>query len=345
MECKKYLEKATVPLKLKERSISELVSSMRFFGFQGRKLGESLHLWDEMLESKKTIIFLGLAGAVVPAGLRCIISELIKKRFVDCLVSTGANIFHDIHECLGRKHYIGTHNIDDRELLKFRVDRIHDIFASENEFRESDKEIEKFIENMERRIYSSREFLDLLGNWLVNEAKEKEGILLSALSSNVPIFVPALCDSSIGISIMLARKKDYELLIDHMKDVDEIMKIVEKAENTGVIYVGGGVPKNFIQQTEVMLDFFKGKVVGHKYAIQYTTDNPFFGGLSGCTFDEAISWGKIAPDAKKIQVFTDATIALPIIAHALLEIRKGKKRDVPNFEWKNDELRLEWKRC
>ncbi len=152
----------------------------------------------------------------------------------------------------------------------------------------------------------------------------------------MPIFVPALGDSSIGIGLTIARREGFDVDVDQIKDVDEITRIVEISGKTGVIYVGGGVPKNFIQQTEVVASIMGADIAGHDYAIQYTTDVPHWGGLSGCTFDEAVSWGKIAAEAKKVQVFVDATIALPIVVHALHEKKLNDKRKFPLFIWKEN---------
>jgi deoxyhypusine synthase len=160
---------------------------------------------------------------------------------------------------------------------------------------------------------------------------------VSAYRHNIPIFVPALSDSSIGIGLTIARRRGLKLEIDQIKDVDEVTQIVEKSGKTGVVYIGGGVPKNFIQQTEVIASILGMQIGGHDYAIQYTTDAPHWGGLSGCTFDEAVSWGKIAAQAKKVQVFVDATIALPIVAHALHEKCRELKRNAPIFDWKGPE--------
>src|SRR3990172_1529904 len=149
------------------------------------------------------------------------------------------------------------------------------------------------------------------------ERGDEDSILVSAYKSDVPVYVPALSDSSIGIGLAVASKKKHSVLVDHIKDVVEITSIVEASKKTGVVYIGGGVPKNFIQQTEVVASLFGKKEMGHEYAIQYTADSPQWGGLSGCTFQEAVSWGKISTRAKKVQVFVDATIALPIVSHAL----------------------------
>ncbi len=331
----RYLENPTKPIEVKKRKISELTRAMKDTAFQGRKLGEAVETWAEMLREKELTILMGLSGAMVPAGMGKIVSFLIRNKMIDCLVSTGANIFHDIHEALGGKHYKGGLAVSDEVLLKHRIDRMYDVYASEEQFRKADHIISKFAKTLDsRRQYSSREFLSLLGAEISRQG-DKNSIIVSAYKCGVPIFVPALSDSSIGIGITIARRSGHKLIIDSMKDVDEITRIVERAKKTGVVYVGGGVPKNFIQQTEVVSSILGSELGGHDYAIQFTTDSPQWGGLSGSTFEESVSWGKIAPVAKKVQVFADATIALPIVAHALLE-KSGdsiKKRHRQTFSF------------
>lgn len=342
----KFLHRPTTPLVVSEKKVSEITDAMRNTGFQGRKLGESVEAWKNMLQEKDMIIMMGLTGAMAPAGMRKIISFLIENRMIDCLVSTGANIFHDTHEALGGKHYVGSHAVDDEELFKHGVDRIYDVFAVEDDFRKTDRLIAKFAKTLPKAgRYSSREFIQMLGKFVVDNGGDKHSIIASAYLHNVPIFIPALCDSSIGIGLMFARRKlGVNLVIDQMKDVDEITQMIENTKKTGVIYVGGGVPKNFIQQTEVIASILGLPVTGHSYAIQYTADAPHWGGLSGCTFEEAVSWGKISPVAKKVQVFVDATIALPIVSHALLEKTKGtiKKRKKPIYDWSGNKLKVKF---
>jgi len=332
-----FTDKPTVPIDVKDRSISELLDGMLKTGFQGRKLAESVQAWHNMLKEKNMTVFMGLSGAMVPAGMRRLISYMIRERMIDCLVSTGANLFHDSHEALGKKHYVGSHLADDKTLFEHGVDRIYDVFAVEEEFRNADNLIADFAEEIGDISCSSREFMYLLGKELVRRGGAEDSIIVSAYRHNVPIFVPAFSDSSIGIGITIARRRGIKLEIDQIKDVDEITRIVEKSGQTGVVYIGGGVPKNFIQQTEVVASILGMDVEGHAYAIQYTSDSPHWGGLSGCTFDEAVSWGKIAAQAKKVQVFVDATIALPIVAHALHEKCRGLKRDFPVFSWEGPE--------
>lgn len=317
----------TVPLEVKDRNFFDLLKSMSRTGFQGRKLGEAFEIWLEMLEEDRMTILMGLAGAMVPAGMRKIISWLIRNRFIDVLVSTGANLFHDIHEALGFKHYIGSEFADDEELFRKGIDRIYDIFAHENEFNMVDFMIARIFEEMEG-TFSSREIIERIAEKIRKVAKE-ESIIISAYEEGVPIFCPAIADSSIGIGAYLASKR---CVVDTIKDIEELTEIVVKSGKTGVIYIGGGVPKNFIQQTEVVARLKNYEVSGHEYAIQITTDSPHFGGLSGCTFEEGISWGKISCRSKKAQVFVDATIALPILAHGLMNV---KRKSFPRFSFEN----------
>jgi deoxyhypusine synthase len=341
----KLLQKPTVPITVTERSISELMDAMSGTGFQGRKLGESVDTWAHMLKDNNLTIFMGLTGAMCPAGMRKIVSFFIQQRMIDCLVSTGANMFHDVHESLGGKHYVGSHVANDEALFKEGIDRIYDVFAVEEQFRKTDHIIADFSKTLEPgKPYSSREFMFLLGKWLYEKGADRDSVVVSAYMHNVPIFVPALCDSSIGIGLMVARRNGGTINVDQMKDVDDITQIIEGSKKTGVIYVGGGVPKNFIQQTEVIASILGLPIEGHSYAIQYTTDSPHWGGLSGCTFEEAVSWGKINAVAPKVQVFVDATIALPIVAHALAERTTAYigQRKAPRYDWSGKKLKLKY---
>lgn len=312
----------TEPVEVSEKSISELLSAMTKTGFQGRKLGEAFEIWLEMLNEERITILMGLSGAMVPAGMRRIIAWLIRNRYIDVLVSTGANIFHDIHEAMGFKHYLGSEHADDYQLFRKGINRIHDVFAYEEEFNRVDYTLADIISELDG-VMSSRQFIEELAKRI--DVKDKNSIVISAYESGVPIFCPAIADSSIGIAAAIA---DRRVVIDTIRDVEELTKIVASSEKTGVIYIGGGVPKNFIQQAEVVARLKGYNVRGHEYAIQITTDTPQFGGLSGCTLEEGVSWGKITHRGKKVQVNVDATIALPLLAHALIGT---KRRRYPVF--------------
>ncbi|MFA6431903.1 MAG: deoxyhypusine synthase [Candidatus Margulisiibacteriota bacterium] len=357
----KYLKHPTVPFRIKKgKTASDILGDMLSTGFQGKALGEAFAIWKEMLKQKNISIWLGISGAIIPAGMRRIIAYLIEKRFVDVVVSTGAQVFHDAAEAIGVVHYKGSPMMDDKHLLKEGIDRFYDVLVQEEKQRQVDRKIQSFIETLNPEYqYSSREFLYLLGWYLNKTAKHKDSFLIQAAKAGVPVFAPALSDSSIGYSFVMARrgiqdakggkafsgtgKRDFRY-IDQMKDIDETVQIAECAKKTGVIYFGGGVPKNFIQQTELLNLILGNKLPGHEYAIQLTTDNPQFGGLSGCTFSEAQSWGKIAGNAKTVQCFCDITIGLPILAQGLCEVETlANKRKKPDYDWSGEHLKLKYR--
>jgi len=301
-------------------SIATLLEKMGGTSFQARSLSRALEIWLDMLKDEAGI-FLGLAGAMVPAGMREVIAYLIENRLIDCLVSTGANLFHDCHETLGHHHWQGSAKVDDMALRSEGIDRIYDTFAREEEFRKVDLFIAQWAATLEQdRPYTTREFLYRLGEKL-SASSDKRGILTTAFRKKLPIYCPAIGDSSIGIALAEGRVKGTNRIIFNViQDAIELTQIVTSTPSTGVIYIGGGTPKNFIQQTAIIapiISQWKGE--GHKYAVQITTDSPQWGGLSGCSFEEAQSWGKIAERALKTTVNCDATIALPLLVSGLIE--------------------------
>ena len=309
-------------------NVGELLAGMARTGFQGRRLGESVEAWASMIRDPGCTILLGLSGAMVPAGMGRVLADLASRNYFDVLVSTGANIFHDTCEHLGVRHYQGHTCADDQELFSRGIDRIHDIFAYEKEFRAVDRRIADFAKGIAPFKGSSREFIDRLGMHLRKEAPQGKSLIITCVEKGIPVFIPALSDSSIGIGLVMARREGAAVEVDQLADVEEITAMVEGSKRTGVVYVGGGVPKNFIQQTQVIASIHGQDLEGHDYAVQFTTDAPHWGGLSGCTFDEAVSWGKESPTSQRVQVFCDATIALPIVASALVargERRAGRK--------------------
>ncbi|MBR1368518.1 deoxyhypusine synthase [Methanocalculus chunghsingensis] len=307
----------TTPVKPTER-VSDLLEAMSRTGFQGRKLGEAYIIWKEMIRDPDCAILLGLSGAMVPAGMQECLISLAERHYMDAIVSTGANIFHDICEHLGIRHYRGHHHADDAALFEKGIDRIYDVFAYEEQFRSVDQQVADFIASIAPFHGSSRELIKRLGEWLIEVRPEGRSLTATCATEGIPIFVPALADSSIGISLVMARREGTDVQIDQISDADEITVIVEKAPKTGVIYIGGGVPKNFIQQTQVIASIHDSDLGGHAYAIQFTTDAPHWGGLSGCTFEEAISWGKETITCPRVQCFCDATIAIPLMTSALV---------------------------
>ena len=221
------------------------------------------------------------------------------------------------------------------------------VYADERKFYHLDVMIEKdFSSRLQSgRPYSSREVMHEFGKWVSEMDKDKDGICVAAYEMGVPVFVPALCDSGFGFSLMFAnRRRKRRLIVDHMHDVDESSKITEKSSHTAVVIVGGGVPKNFIQQTAVIASYQTRHDRTHDFAVQFTTDVPQWGGLSGSTFEEAQSWGKYNAHARMVQCFADATISLPIVAQALSQRFKRFRRRVPVFQWggQNGSLKIKY---
>ncbi len=315
----------TTPVEPTER-IADLLDAMSRTGFQGRKLGEAYIIWKEMINDPDCTIILGVSGAMIPGGMQECLITLAERHFMDGIVSTGANIFHDICEHLGVRHYRGHHHVDDAALFEKGIDRIYDVFAYEEQFRDVDQQVADFIDSIAPFQGSSRELIKRLGEWLIETRPEGRSLTATCAREGIPIFIPALADSSIGISMVMARRAGTSVNIDQIADTDEITRIVEKAKKTGVVYIGGGVPKNFIQQTQVIASIHESDLGGHAYAIQFTTDAPHWGGLSGCTFEEAISWGKETITCPHVQCFCDATIAIPLMTSALVSSGSVRQR-------------------
>jgi len=328
------LSTPTRPLEIDRRkNVAALLEKMQGISFQGRNLATAYHIWKKML-GDRVMIMMGMSGAMVPAGLRRTVVYLIKNRLIDCLVSTGANFFHDIHETMGRYHFQCSPEIDDVLLQKNLIDRMYDVLADEEEFRQADEMIGHFAATLDQsRPYSTREFLNLLGKEVAKKAKE-DGIVTAAYRSNIPLYCPAVGDSSIGIGIAENRHLGRNAFtFDVVGDVLETARLAAHSPASAVVYFGGGTPKNFVNQTEVTATFIRDSHSGHKYALQITTDAPHWGGLSGCTFAESQSWGKIAHDAKMVDVYCDSTIAMPLLVTALSEdTRLIRSRRKPVFE-------------
>lgn len=346
----KYFKEKVKALDVSKKSLSSLLFEMQNTGFQGRKLAEVASVWERMIKDKNTTIILGYSGSLSTTGQWKIINWLIEKRFIDVLVSTGANISEDIVEAMGHTFWKGSHLADDVVLLNEDINRYYDVYGSEIDYMDMTEMIGDFITSnlSQNHPYSSREFLSLFGSWLLK--KRINSIVATAAKYNVPVFCPAIVDSPYGDGGLIAKSKGFNLVLDNMKDYIEFMGLGQSIKDTGVIYIGGGVPKDFIQLLAVTADLlypqreipgrkpkifrvkrednktFQESYYPHKYAIQITTDSPQWGGLSGCTFEEASSWGKEEVGGENVQCYCDATIALPIVAHVLNERVKGKRK-------------------
>ncbi|UCH84811.1 MAG: deoxyhypusine synthase family protein [Candidatus Latescibacterota bacterium] len=321
---KHYTKNPTEPIEIEAgMTTDELLGRMERISFQGRQIARAARVWEIALD-QDAYVMMGLAGAMTAAGMRKLVAKLIDYRYIDCLVSTGANLFHDIYETLGTPHFMGSPDADDEALFECGLDRVYDTYADEREFESIDRWIGEWATgSLENRPYTTREFLFELGLEIDKRTGgANKGILTTAAKFRLPIYCPAIADSSIGIGLASAKKN---FVFDLTEDVRETGTLVIDKE-TMVLYCGGGTPKNFIQQTEVTAKHIGGNPKGHRFAVQFVTDAPHWGGLSGCTFDEAVSWGKINPGGDKVTVFCDTTIALPLVASALLTRMRDRRR-------------------
>ncbi|MDQ3587183.1 MAG: deoxyhypusine synthase family protein [Actinomycetota bacterium] len=329
-----HLARALETIEVRERTVSELLEAMGRTGFQGRSLAACLDVLLKMISEPANTIFLGYAGSLSTTGQWKIVSWLIENRFVDAVVSTGANVSEDVFEGLGFSYFQGSRLADDAELLEHRIDRYLDVYADERDYRRMEEFLGDFLATLAPgRSYSSAELLHLLGAHQLERGVES--ITTAAFRAGVPVFSPGLADSAYGVAAYLLHKqRGIEVTLDSMRDFVQLGEIGERTESTSVIYIGGGVPKDTIQLVTVMADLAGGgdDPQPHRYAIQITTDSPQWGGLSGCTFEEAVSWGKIDPYGDHAVCYCDATIALPLLAHALAE-KAPKRRTPPSFGW------------
>jgi deoxyhypusine synthase len=285
-------------------SVEALVDGMEHCGFGARRLAESVKIYEEMLSGEYTKFF-ALSGAMVPAGMRSIVSDLIKKGHINVLVTTGANLVHDIIESFGF-HCLGTPESDDAALRAEGVSRIYDVFLRDEDFIQFEELMQSVLPDIEQ-IISGTELMKHLGS----QVSDSRSILRSAYDLGVPVFCPALSDSMIGLQAWL-HSQSKQLKVDAFADVKQIVDICYESPKSGVVIIGGGVPKNFALQSMLVTP------KSFDLAIQLTTDTPENGGLSGATLSEAISWGKISAGAKYVTVYGDATITFPVMVAATL---------------------------
>ncbi|MEM2108539.1 MAG: deoxyhypusine synthase [Candidatus Bathyarchaeia archaeon] len=344
-----YFSRKLEPIRVREKSVSQLLSEMSRTAYQGRKLGEAVEIWERMLQEKDLTIVMGLAGSMSTAGQWTIVNWLMENRFIDVLVSTGANVSEDIVDAMGFGYWQGSHMVNDEELLKADINRYYDVFGKEMDYRKMEELITDFIMTLKTDyVYSSAEFFYLLGKYL--SERKIPAIAAVAYENGVPIFSPAMVDSAYGEAFLMAKNRGHNVVLDSVKEFDQFVTIGTKTQDIGVVYIGGGVPKDFTQLIAISVSpktndqgvkHRKGGLrkslqeyyYPHKYAIQITTDSPQWGGLSGCTLEEAISWGKInSQKGTRAVCYCDATIALPLISHALCE-RVKTKRKGPDMSW------------
>jgi deoxyhypusine synthase len=325
MERKDYLREPVKHIKIdKALTVDELMQQFKNSGSLGAgRLSSACDIFEKMLREKDCTVFLALSGAIVPAGMRTIVADLIRKHMIDAIVTTGACMVHDAIEALGRHHYKGSWMVNDAELYKYHLFRIYDIFVPEEDYVKLDFKMSEMYDEIaaskKGESLASNDFTYEIGKRLT----DKESILRAAYEEKVPIFVPALRDSEFGFIHWLhsSQKNKEVLLVDAFKDVPTICNICAKSPKNAMIVLGGGVPRNTIQSSAL------ASKKGLDYAIVITLDRPETGGLSGSTLEETVSWGKMKGEAAHVTVIGEALMVFPFLVASVTErLGEGFKR-------------------
>ena len=330
---KSLLKNIVEHIDIKSFDARGIIDGMSKMSFTSRDTARAAEIYSEMLADKDCSIFLTLAGSTSAGGCMNLYADLVKNNMVDAIVATGASIIDmDFFEALGFKHYQGSQFQDDTELRKNYIDRIYDTYIDEEELQACDQKICDIANTLEPRTFTSREFIKELGKYLKKNGKKKGSLIETAYDNNVPIFCPAFTDSSAGFGLVMHQDQnpDKHITIDSIREFRELTEIKLKSKQSGLLMIGGGVPKNFIQDTVVCAELLGKKVDMHKYAIQITVADTRDGACSSSTLKEASSWGKV-DITKEQMVFAEATSVLPLIASDAYHRKNWEKREKRNF--------------
>ena len=330
---KDFLKKPVEHIDITSFDSRKIISSMEKMSFVSRETANAANIYNEMLKDKECTIFLTLAGSTSAAGCMHIYRDMVKYNMVDAIVATGASIIDmDFFEALGFKHYQGSQYQNDNELRKNYIDRIYDTYIDEEELQLCDKIIGEIADKLKPKTYTSREFIREIGKYLKSNAKKKGSLIETAYDNNVPIFCPAFTDSSAGFGLVMHQEKNPKnhITMDSIREFRELTEIKIKSKGSGLFMIGGGVPKNFIQDTVICAELLGKEVDMHKYAIQITVADSRDGACSSSTLKEASSWGKVDTN-KEQMVFAEATSVLPLIASDAYHTGEWKNRERKNF--------------
>lgn len=315
---------------IKKFDSTKIIEAMKKMSFTAREVGNASEIYNKMLKDKNCSIVLSLAGSTSSAGCMKIYSDMIKYDMVDAVVATGASIVDmDFFEALGFKHYKGNINVDNESLRRASVDRIYDTYISEEENQKTCNRIAEIANFMKPGVYSSREFIKEMGKYLSQNtkiAKKQESLVQIAYEKDVPIFCPAFSDSSAGYGLVSHQMNNKEhISIDSVKDFRELAKLKMSVNDTGIFVIGGGTPKNFLQDVVVCTEYSGKEMPMHKYAVQITVADARDGACSSSTLEEAHSWGKVNLDNAQM-VYSEATLALPLIVSYIYHQKNWQKR-------------------
>jgi len=311
-----FLKQPVEHIDIKSFDARPILDSMSKMSFVSRETANAAKIYNNMLADKDCTIFLTLAGSTSAAGCMKLYADLVKYNMVDAIVATGASIIDmDFFEALGFKHYQGSQFQDDSVLRKNYIDRIYDTYIDEDELQNCDRTIGEIADTLKPKAYTSREFIHELGKYLKSNSKKTDSLIEIAYDNHVPIFCPAFTDSSAGFGLVMHQERNPEkhITIDTIKEFRELTEIKIQSNVSGLMMIGGGVPKNFIQDTVICAELLNKKVEMHKYAVQITVADSRDGACSSSTLKEASSWGKVDTTEEQM-VFAEATSVMPLIA-------------------------------
>lgn len=310
-----------------------IIDAMRDMSFASRETANAADILNLMLSDKNCTTMLTIAGSTSAGGCMQVYVDMVKHNMIDAIVATGASIVDmDFFEALGFKHYKGSQFADDKALRAQYIDRIYDTYIDEEELQNCDATVKKIADTLEPRPYSSREFIWEMGRYLTEHAVKKDSLIQTCFEHNVPIFVPAFSDCSAGFGLVMhqVERPDKHVTIDSVRDFKELTDIKIKGRESGLFMIGGGVPKNFAQDTVVCAEILGHDVPMHKYAVQVTVADVRDGACSSSTLKEASSWGKV-DTAFEQMVYAEATTVVPLIASYAYHTGHWKNRK--KHEW------------
>ena len=333
MDKKKFLNDVIEHVDIKSFDSTPIIKSMRTMSFTARDTARAADILDLMIKDPECTIILTIAGSTSAGGCMQIYVDMVKNKMVDAIVATGASIVDmDFFEALGFKHYRGTPYVDDHELRSLYIDRIYDTYIDEEQLQACDATIKIIADSLPHRAYSSREFIREMGKYLVQHSKKKDSLVQAAYENEVPIFCPAFSDSSAGFGLVKHQVENEEshVSIDSVKDFRELTEIKVRSNISGLFMIGGGVPKNFAQDTVVCAEILGKEVDMHKYAVQITVADVRDGACSSSTLREASSWGKVETTYEQM-VYAEATSVLPLITS--YAYHKGNWKNRAQRQW------------
>ena len=310
-----------------------IIDGMRGMSFTARETARAADILNLMLGDKDCTIILCIAGSTSAGGCMQIYIDMVRHNMVDAIVATGATIVDmDFFEALGFRHYKGSPVADDKKLRELYIDRIYDTYIDEEQLQACDNAVKEVADDLDRRPHSSREFIREMGKYLKTHGRKKDSLVLAAYERDVPIFCPAFSDSSAGFGLVKHQieNPDEHVSIDSVKDFRELTKIKIRSPISGLFMIGGGVPKNFAQDTVICAEILGHPVDMHKYAVQITVADVRDGACSSSTLKEASSWGKVDTTYEQM-VFAEATSVLPLIVSYVYHKRLWEDR--PQRRW------------